>query len=174
MTNALELTHVDDPTKLASATPGYKVCAALKSPRCMISHCREEFRPPQILTKNAKVWFLFLKSWLFLVFKIKFRANICCLPNNMQVRCCAFRLNFFKLLHVSVKLVVCNQTTTQGENIYHETHLTTCIINIIVTWNELLRTCFIIFAHNFWQSGSCAKQNSKSGPQTLVQKSLSK
>ena len=27
----------------------------MKSPRCIMSHCREEFRPPQVLTTNAKV-----------------------------------------------------------------------------------------------------------------------
>ena len=54
----LEITPVNDPTKLQSSSPGYKVFEAFKSPRCIPSHCREEFRPPQILTKNAKVMVL--------------------------------------------------------------------------------------------------------------------
>ncbi|XP_038071227.1 uncharacterized protein LOC119740097 [Patiria miniata] len=55
MTNALEMTMAEDPTQLESVTPGYKMYAAMASPRCILSHCLESFRPPQILTKQAKV-----------------------------------------------------------------------------------------------------------------------
>ncbi|XP_022083306.1 solute carrier family 46 member 3-like [Acanthaster planci] len=55
MVNPLEATIAEDPIKMQSTAPGYKVCATMKSPRCIISHCMERFRPPQVLTKNAKV-----------------------------------------------------------------------------------------------------------------------
>ncbi|XP_022083514.1 sulfotransferase family cytosolic 1B member 1-like [Acanthaster planci] len=55
MANVLETTLAEDPIRMQSTTPGHMVCAAMKSPRCIISHCMERFRPPQVLTKNAKV-----------------------------------------------------------------------------------------------------------------------
>ncbi|XP_038071143.1 sulfotransferase family cytosolic 1B member 1-like [Patiria miniata] len=55
MTNVLEMTMAEDPSQLESVTPGYKMYAAMASPRCILSHCLESFRPPQILTKQAKV-----------------------------------------------------------------------------------------------------------------------
>ncbi|XP_022098306.1 sulfotransferase family cytosolic 1B member 1-like [Acanthaster planci] len=70
MAYSLECTLVGDQTKLDSVTPGYKAIAAMKSPRCILTHCLERFRPPQLLSKNAKVVYVarnpkdVLKSWL--------------------------------------------------------------------------------------------------------------
>ena len=56
MTAFLEITPPDDESKMdSSRTPGYQICAAMKSPRCIISHCPESLRPPQLMTKKAKV-----------------------------------------------------------------------------------------------------------------------
>ena len=55
MTSILELTLVTDQAKFDSTTPGYKLCEAMKSPRCMISHCPECFLPLQVMLKKAKV-----------------------------------------------------------------------------------------------------------------------
>ncbi|XP_038071326.1 sulfotransferase 1C2-like [Patiria miniata] len=55
MTNGLEFSLAEDPTKVESVTPGYKTYAAMASQRCILSHCLESYRPPQILTKQPKV-----------------------------------------------------------------------------------------------------------------------
>ena len=63
MTSTLEVTLSDDPSKMdTSRIPGYQICAAMKSPRCMISHCPESFLPPQLMKKKAKVSSLGLLS----------------------------------------------------------------------------------------------------------------
>ncbi|XP_022098338.1 sulfotransferase 1C2A-like [Acanthaster planci] len=55
MNYAWEFTRSDDPTKMDSVTPGYKAYAAMKSPRCILTHCLERFLPLHILSGNAKV-----------------------------------------------------------------------------------------------------------------------
>ncbi|XP_022098282.1 uncharacterized protein LOC110983374 [Acanthaster planci] len=55
ISTGLELTRTDDPKDIESATPGYKIYSAMKSPRLMVSHCLERFLPPQVLTKHPKV-----------------------------------------------------------------------------------------------------------------------
>ena len=55
MTAALEITMADDPSQMDSRTPGYQIFAAMKSPRCIVSHCPESLRPPQLMKKKAKV-----------------------------------------------------------------------------------------------------------------------
>ena len=55
MTTGLELTLSDHPSKLKSATPGYKLYEAMTSPRCIQGHCPEQYLPPQIFEKKAKV-----------------------------------------------------------------------------------------------------------------------
>ncbi|XP_038070698.1 sulfotransferase family cytosolic 1B member 1-like [Patiria miniata] len=55
MNIGLETALADDPAELECVTPGYKTYAAMASPRCIASHCMENFRPPQILSRQAKV-----------------------------------------------------------------------------------------------------------------------
>ena len=55
MTTALELTICSDPSQLESTTPGHKLYEAMTSPRCIQGHCPEQYLPPQIFEKKAKV-----------------------------------------------------------------------------------------------------------------------
>ena len=55
MNTGLESTLCHHQSELESTTPGHKVYAAMTSPRCIVGHCPEQYLPPQVFDKKAKV-----------------------------------------------------------------------------------------------------------------------
>ncbi|XP_038047818.1 sulfotransferase family cytosolic 1B member 1-like [Patiria miniata] len=58
MSAVLEITMEADPSKFASATPGYKILETMASPRIMGTHCLPNLLPPQVMDKKPKMFYL--------------------------------------------------------------------------------------------------------------------